>query len=325
MPEVYWNNIDYTLPNTVLEKTYKARISAVDDANPNIVKYKEFPVTIVNNSPPTAQFTKVLPVSFYEGDIANIQVVAADPDKDILTVAVYICYEGKTEVLLEKHNSVISGTTLQLKPFEIQNAKSVTLRAVATDPQLLTGSAELEKPIQVLGIDAISIKGAWNHWRGQKNAFGEQMTNEPWRFLSYEKMSVTMEARGLPDKVTLELEAPLEAMTYTDTKGREYAYKDELGYEVLFPIIFRKSTVNNYNIEYILPFANSTIDWKNQRKRPPYQLYVTLIKDGRSRTIVIGDDPGEPKIDVTGNIFDLIYNQPAKPLHHLILKRTFKR
>ena len=33
---------------------------------------------------------------------------------------------------------------------------------------------------------AVFIEGYWNHWRGQADLFGRQMTVEPHRFLSLE-------------------------------------------------------------------------------------------------------------------------------------------
>ncbi len=39
---------------------------------------------------------------------------------------------------------------------------------------------------------------------------------------------------------------------------------------------------------------------------------VTIESKERMCVFVYGDDPREVKIDITGNIFDLLYNQPVK-------------
>lgn len=311
-PERDWHDVLFAIPKGLADKTYQFIVTAYDDINASIKKYKTFQISTVSNTAPTITFAKFEPTTLYEADMAKVQVKVSDPDGDRLKVQIYISYDGKPEKILETHENVISGTLLDLSPFEIPNAKSIKLRGVVIDPYLAEGQAETVKPIQSFGIENVKITGAWQHWRGQKNAFGQWMSNEPNRFLSYEKIHIVVESRGNPDQVKLRLEAPLEAMRYTDPKGNLYDYKEELGYEVSFPINFMPSDVNKFNLDYILPFANSSIDWTDQRKRPPYKLYVTLIKDGRTRIITIGDDAGESNIDLTGNIFDLIYNQPAK-------------
>ncbi len=311
-PERDWHDVLFAIPKGLADKTYQFIVTAYDDINASIKKYNTFQLTSVSNSAPIITFAKFEPTDLYEADMAKVQVKVSDPDGDRLKVQIYISFDGKPEKMLEVQENVISGTGLDLAPFEIPNAKSIKLRGVVIDPYLAEGQAEMVKPIQAFGIETVKITGAWQHWRGQKNAFGQLMTNEPNRFLSYEKIHIVVESRGNPDQVKIRLEAPLEAMRYTDPKGNVYDYKEELGYEVSFPINFTISDVNKFNLDYILPFANSSIDWMDQRKRPPYKLYVTLIKDGRTRIITIGDDAGEANIDLTGNIFDLIYNQPAK-------------
>lgn len=309
-PEVNWKDIDFLIAKgSVQEKTYKVRITAVDTATPSVTRVKEFPVTIVNNTPPKVEFSHYSPAELYEGDSHQVKITVTDPDQDLLSLKVYMCYLGETEVLYESFSNLASGTTVAVKPLIIKDGQQIKWRAVLSDGSA-TDEALLQLPIKSLGIEQVDIQGAWNHWRGQTNAFGIKMSNEPYRFLSYEEINVTVVTRGNPERVLMRLSPALEAMSFKDEKGKMYRYKDEIGYEVAFPIIFRSTNVNKFNIEYILPLAGSTIGWNNQRRLPPYQLEIGIEKAGRLHWTVYGDEAGEPKIDITGNIFDLQFNQP---------------
>lgn len=311
-PERDWQDYVFNIPAGLADKTYTFKVTAVSDSNNSIRKTKSFNVTTVSNRAPTVSFTEISPQIFYEGDLAQLKIKVADDDNDLLSLDVYASYDGKSEQLIDHHENLVSGSIVSVRAFTIGKGNTISLRAVVKDLKQAEGQASVNRPIHGLGIKNVSLTGAWNHWRGQTNAFGEKMTNEPYRFLAYEKIQLELETDGEPDRVSLRLEGPLEAMNYQDSKGKWHSYKEELGYDVAFPIIFRKTNVNIYYLEYILPLANSTITYANERKRPPYQLMITLEKDGRARTLIYGDQPGEPGIDLTGNIFDLIYNQPAK-------------
>ncbi len=316
-PERTWKDHTFFIPqmvngNLLTDKTYTFKVTAYDSSDPKIFKEKLFNVTTISNRPPTVDFVKWTPTSLYEGDQHEMTLTVNDPDKDLLKLDVYLKCDQKPEVLYQSFQNLSAGQQVNLKPFTIHEGKSIQWRAVVTDPKGESGENRKLLPIQAFGIDSITVKGAWNHWRGQKNAFGQQMTNEPNRFLSMEKLTFAVTTRGEVSKVSIKLSPELEAMAYKDPKGKTYYYKDELGYNVEFPIFLKPQNSNIYSATYILPFADSTISWENNRKKKPYLIYVTLENKDRKRLFIYGDDPGEVKIDITGNIFDLLYNQPTK-------------
>lgn len=160
-----------------------------------------------------------------------------------------------------------------------------------------------------LKITGVTISGYWNHWRGQVDMFGKRMTNEPHRFLSLERVKINVYTSGYADRVEIRFSPELEAMQYTDIYGNVYDYNRDydLSY-VYFPQTFAlDNTQKDGHIywEYILPLANSTKSWDDRRLRPPYSMTVTAYKGEKSVVYTISD------IDITGNIFDLIYIQPV--------------
>lgn len=157
---------------------------------------------------------------------------------------------------------------------------------------------------ETLGISSVTLKGYWNHWRGQVNLFGELMTNEPHRFLSYEAVKIEVTTEGDPDSVTVRFSPALEAMYFTDIYGNRHSYEKDIGYSVSFPLEITKKDTNIYSSDYILPLAPSTKSSDNIRLAPPYWMQVTVTKGAVTKTYTIND------IDITGNIWDHTYIQP---------------
>ena len=157
-------------------------------------------------------------------------------------------------------------------------------------------------------ITDVSITGYWNHWRGQVNLFGKQMSVEPHRFLSLECVKIDVKTQGDPDKVVIRFSPELEAMSFRDPKGNIYDYStDFFHYYVDFPQDSTFVPVNNHlTWEYNLPLAPSTKDWDDVRKKPQYKMTVTAWKEAVSVTYTVDD------IDVTGNTYDLSYIQPVR-------------
>ncbi len=316
-PERTWKDTSFYIPQTVNDKvledkTYTFVVKAMDSEDPAIAKEKSFKVTTISNRPPVVDFVKLVPNPLYEGDQHEVTLRVSDPDEDRLKLDVYLKCDQKEEVLYQSFSDLSSGQQVNLKPLTVEKGKTIEWRGVVTDPKGAWAESKRVVPIEAFGIENISVKGAWQHWRGQKNAFGEQMTNEPYRFLSMEKLTFSVETRGKVDKVSLNLSPELEAMTYKDTKGNLYYYKDEVGYNVKFPLALKLQNKGLYGTTYILPFADSTKSWENKNLKKAYQIRVTIENEERKRTLIYGDAPGEAKIDITGNIFDLLYNQPAK-------------
>jgi len=153
-------------------------------------------------------------------------------------------------------------------------------------------------------ITNVKITGYWNHWRGQIDLLGNRMTSEPHRFLSLEKVRIEVVTAGNPDRVEIRFSPELESMFYEDPNGNVYDYGQMIGYYISFP--YRLDVNNNTAVwEYILPLAPSTKDWDNNILRSPYWMEVTAFKGTSSDTYVVAD------INITGNVYDLIYIQPA--------------
>ena len=140
---------------------------------------------------------------------------------------------------------------------------------------------------------------------------GKQLTNEPHRFLSLERVKINVYTTGYADKVIIRFSPELEAMSFTDVHGNVYDYRDKVGYYVYFP---QDSTINLNNTlkdnhvywEYTLPLAPSTKSWDDVILRSPYWMQVTAYKGASSVTYTV------PDLNITGNTLNLIYIQPVK-------------
>jgi hypothetical protein len=167
----------------------------------------------------------------------------------------------------------------------------------------------LEAKVEGLKIESFELKGYWTHWRGQVDLFGKQMPNMPHRLLSYEKVVFTAEIKGQPDHVYLTLSPELEAMTFINRLGQTYQYKTETGYEVRFPLQLQKQSetgnLSVWSVTYVIPLCNETLSEDDLRVRPSYFAQVVASKGESKRYAEIND------IDITGNIFDHLYMQPA--------------
>ncbi|MFO7637373.1 MAG: hypothetical protein R6W96_08690 [Clostridia bacterium] len=161
-----------------------------------------------------------------------------------------------------------------------------------------------------IGILSVSITGSVNHWRGQPLPGGSQRPDMPHRFLSLEKVSVDIRVSPTVRQIVIRFSPQLEAMQYTNSLGQTYDYAlDFFGAYVFFP---ENSTLTvsgtgeylDLNWTYFLPLCNETMDWSNQRIKPPYTMTVTAYGEESSVSHVIGD------IDITGNIYDILHPQP---------------
>ncbi len=151
---------------------------------------------------------------------------------------------------------------------------------------------------------SIIIKGSWSYWNGGYSIQGEQLSNEPHRFLSLEAIDIDVESLGEPDQIVVEMSEALESMVYTDSSGNNYIYSNLVGEEVSFPLILDSSNLENWHTSYILPLADSTKSLDNIRLKPSYYIKITLIKGESSVEYVIDD------IEITGNTLDHLYLQP---------------
>ncbi|MDX1358817.1 MAG: hypothetical protein R3232_08300 [Clostridia bacterium] len=156
-----------------------------------------------------------------------------------------------------------------------------------------------ETPINILDFE---ITGSWNHWEGQ-----------PHRFLALEKIVLTIRAEGPANRAAVRMSPNLEAMFYTNSSGHTYDYsKDFFGYYVSFPDdtwMYPLSVIDGittFRWEYCIPMCDETIGWDDDRKIVAYIIGCRVFgSGGRQDTAVIDD------IDITGNIYELLYPQPA--------------
>jgi hypothetical protein len=155
-----------------------------------------------------------------------------------------------------------------------------------------------------VAITDVTIEGYWNHWRGQIDAFGQIKTAEPHRFLGYEKVKITAKVTGSPEQVEVRFSPELEAMRYKNSLGQTYDFKDTFGYEIAFPLVMTQMDTQTYTIETILPLAKETLNWSDQRVGQPYSMTVTAVKGEVRKDYVV------PDLDMTGNIYELLYVQP---------------
>lgn len=128
---------------------------------------------------------------------------------------------------------------------------------------------------------SIKMKGDWNYWRGQKNIFGERLKYNPYRFMSHENITITID--GLEDydgEVILDLDNRLDI-------DNEY------------PIALSKSG-SGYIKELTLPLVNSSLSYDNERLENKYSISINY--DNKTTT---------KHFDITGNIYDRIYIQPG--------------
>ena len=125
--------------------------------------------------------------------------------------------------------------------------------------------------------------------------------------------------KGEIEGALLRLSPELEAMTYWDQYNNVYRYEDDFNMRVYFPAILKRKKITAegdiWQFEYALPYADSTQSFDNERLKPSYKatLYVfpkgTTLGDYTDKSVIkmeIDD------IDITGNIYDLLYIEPVR-------------
>lgn len=154
-------------------------------------------------------------------------------------------------------------------------------------------SREYRNTFLFLNIEYTEIKGEWNKW-------------ENMRFMGYEKIRIKVRLNREAERVEVRFSPELEAMRYTNSKGIPYDYREELGYEVTFPITAERTAnrdIPEWEASYVLPVARSTIDWNDIRLYKPYKAYIKATT-GHNEVIK------EIELDLTGNVHDLLYIRP---------------
>lgn len=179
--------------------------------------------------------------------------------------------------------------------YEFDTNKTATIikksPEISTEEDFSSSPSDITDRKTELEIKEMNIIGEWNKWNTH-------------RFMGYEKIKIQIETDQEVDRVEIRFSPELEAMHYVNSKGMIYNYCDELGYIVNFPLAAKKiGDTPQWEAEYILPIAKSTVSWKNVRLTDPYKVYLKAYGD----ELEISE---EMELDLTGNIYDLIYIRP---------------
>ncbi|MEM1724797.1 MAG: hypothetical protein QXW71_03365 [Thermoplasmata archaeon] len=302
--DITWFNFNVQIPATFADGDYRIRISCIDSYNQ--VQFKDFWIKVFT----PVELVPEMPVSVSAGEQVSVKASTS-------------IYATSTTVQLFRgtayqtgHINMTSTSQTNSKQWNVNytipsNIPDGTYTAyyTATLPNGKTETKTATFNVESLKITYVSIEGYWNHWRGQRDIFGKLLSNEPHRFVSYEKVKIRVNTTGYADKVVIRFSPELESMVFTNQLGHTYKYKDFAEYEVFFPqdstfILDPANKDSAVYWEYILPLAPSTKSWDDVRNRQPYWMTVTAWKGSKSVSYTIND------IDITGNVYDLIFIQP---------------
>ncbi len=300
--DISWNNVTYQIPETLPDGSYEFRISAVSENG--VSATKSFSVDVFT----PIDLVPIIPPEAVAGTYVDVGARTSKYAEE-LVVTLFHELGGVYQLTSRLNGEYNTGDKVWEGNIEIPGnvpEGDYYAKFIATTPNGKSITEYAPFKLTNLGIASVTLSGYWNHWRGQVDIFGEQLTNEPHRFLSLECVKVNIATVGNPERVSIRFSPELEAMQYTDPNGHTYYYdKDFFGYKVEFP---KDSTFflsgNHVYWEYNLPLAPSTKDWNNVRLKPPYKMIVTAYKGDSTVQYIIDD------IDITGNIYDLTYIQP---------------
>lgn len=300
--DITWSNVPYQIPATLPDRSYTFNITAVGDFGQSSLQ--TFNVNVVT----PVGLSAGMPSQVVTGTNAALN---ATTSKYVNTTTVQLfrgtAYQSSALSMTGVAAGNLKNWTLNyIVPGNIP-AGNYTARFTSTTQNGNTQTQDVLFKVEDMKITGVTISGCWNHWRGQVDIFGSQLSNEPHRFLSLECVKIDVNTAGSPDRVVIRFSPELEAMSYTDPYGNVYDYGDDFfGYTIGFPV---DSTIpvatDKAHWEYYLPMAPSTKDWDGSRKHPPYSMTVTAYKGAATAVYTIND------IELTGNIYDLTYIQPV--------------
>jgi len=294
----------YTIPATRADAIYTAQFYAVSEGFAEIRKDVEFqvatPINLVPDMPAEVVGNTSITINAATSIYANTTTVQLFRGTAYQTLAL-----SMTGMI---NGSSKNWTVNYTVPAGIP-VGNYTARFTSTTPNGNTQTRDVTFRVESLKITGVTISGYWNHWRGQVDMFEKQMSIEPHRFLSLEKVRIDVHTTGFADKIDIRFSPALESMQFTDQDGNQYDYLQDYGLQyVYFPVSFTLdggAQDNHLQWEYALPLAPSTVGWDDIRKKPQYYMTVTAWKGEYSVTYTISD------IDITGNIYDLTYIQPV--------------
>ena len=302
--DITWFNFNVQIPADFADGNYRIRISCIDSYSQ--VQYKDFWIKVFT----PVELVPDMPASVFSGEQISIRA-STSVYANNTTVQLFRGTAYQTAHINMSCFSQTDGKQWGLNytiPSNIPDG-AYTAYYTATLPSGKTETKAAIFSLESLKITDLSIEGFWNHWRGQSDMFGKALSNEPHRFLSYEKVKIRVNTTGYADKVVIRFSPQLEAMIFNNHLGHTYKYKDFTGYEVNFPqdstfILDPTNKESSVYWEYILPLAPSTKSWENTLLRQPYKMIITAYKGAKQETKIIDD------IHITGNVYDLVYIQP---------------
>ncbi len=315
----YWQVTTAVEASEAPEGDYVGKFTAYTKSGKTAVDTDAY--TYIINIPPKVNFTTYDPADpLYVGQTLTYTVLPTDDNDPEVDLDYYVKKPGDTFKKVKTYQQVTQGQAFVLDGVLLDREGDYEFKVIATDPFGDTGECLSTLTVKPRGIRNMTIEGAWNHWRGQINLYGDRMSMMPHRFLSYEKVYITVTTDAIPDKVEIDFSPDLEAMTYTDKFGNVYHYEDDIYETVNFPMVLKcvskdlEADTSTWKGEYILPLADSTLDFDDVRKYPSYWLkgetyYTdTYEEDG---DVIYKAHKSIDDLEITGNIYDLIEIQPS--------------
>ena len=309
---VAWSDQTIVVPD-IVDTSYEIGVKAVSVTTPSKSEMLVLDVGVLTPIEPVAKVEEL----FMTGEKQDISCQSSIyTDRLSLTL-----YEGSPyESVLEmtKGEVIINESGIERQVWELEHQVPQDLKAdryklvfeghVDTRPSKKESVTAWVRVID-LSIDTVQLIGDWSHWRGQVDLLGQQLLDMPYRFLSWEQVHFTVVTKGKPDQVFIRMSPELEAMSFTDDNGTTFTYQEAFGKTVDFPLYCDQVEDDLWRCDYILPLAESTISWEDDRLRPSYEIIVTA-KKGETERYFYFKEAEDRAIEITGNTTNLIYVQP---------------
>ncbi|MBE0451531.1 MAG: hypothetical protein IBX70_11895, partial [Clostridia bacterium] len=299
-----WNDISYPISATIPDGNYNMRITAFDVGNAGINKSLLFPVKVNTPINLASSFDSVIggeekiiqaTTSIY-ATTCSVELFRGTVGTNTLAMSL-VSNNGTTKTWQVKYTPPTSGLP----------EGNYIARFTARTPSGKTETLDKTFLLQYLKINSTNIWGDWNHWDGSVDKLtGQVLQNNPHRFMSHENIHIEADVIGTPDRVEVTMSPKLTNYVYTNKEGQTYRHDVDFGYPIRsIPLQMSTSNGRDYEVEYILPLADWTLDHSNVRRGAAYFITITAYKGGISSSETT-------LIELTGNIHDLVYIQYEK-------------
>jgi hypothetical protein len=304
---------EVSIPSIIMSSKFELGLKVVDEFDCESLPYRENPYDVLN-----VDFSLDKEVNMGE-DLVIRNITSQSSKKHDLHINIYdgesVIYE-KTLKSEESFNINDINRSWRNQSFKVPHwdyEKNIRVQiTILENGGRNKSKSKYIDALPILKLESFSINGSWNHWKGGVDKLGNELSVEPNRFMSYEKITIRAKFNGPVTNAEIDFDDNLKKMIFTDREGHEYRYADEVGEAIKFPIKLKNTKDNVYEASYIIPLAESTKSWDGKRLKSPYEVKLTVekgrvIKIYRSREHEI-----IPYIEITGNIHDLIYIQPLR-------------